>query len=198
MALPINIKELINGKTVEWERIEFRKGWNPERTIKKSLEKNGSPKAVFETDDERNYFKTSFKIHSEFNLDVKSVQVSVQVTIYANFFLISNLDDVLINLDTFGEQVSVQVKEQVMEQVELTKINKLLNILKTCISPQSRKNILNLLNLTNHPKNYKNNIVPLLDNGILEMTLPDKPNSPNQKYMITEKGKLLLEVIGKN
>ncbi len=34
MALPINIKELITGKTVETERIEFRKGWDPERTIK--------------------------------------------------------------------------------------------------------------------------------------------------------------------
>jgi len=34
MALPVNIEELINGKTVEWERIEFRKGWNPERTIR--------------------------------------------------------------------------------------------------------------------------------------------------------------------
>jgi len=34
MALPINIDDLINGKTVEWERIEFKKGWNPEPTIK--------------------------------------------------------------------------------------------------------------------------------------------------------------------
>ncbi|HHE64414.1 MAG TPA: hypothetical protein ENL09_00135, partial [Bacteroidetes bacterium] len=34
MALPVNIEELLNGKTVEWERIEFRKGWNPERTIR--------------------------------------------------------------------------------------------------------------------------------------------------------------------
>lgn len=30
MALPININELINGSTVEWERIEFKEGWNPE------------------------------------------------------------------------------------------------------------------------------------------------------------------------
>jgi ATP-dependent DNA helicase RecG len=29
MSLPVNIKELINGLTVEWERIEFKKGWNP-------------------------------------------------------------------------------------------------------------------------------------------------------------------------
>ncbi|TFH43931.1 MAG: AAA family ATPase [ANME-2 cluster archaeon] len=29
MGLPVNIEELINGRTVEWERIEFKKGWNP-------------------------------------------------------------------------------------------------------------------------------------------------------------------------
>ena len=28
MALPINIDQLINGQTVEWERIEFKEGWN--------------------------------------------------------------------------------------------------------------------------------------------------------------------------
>ena len=30
MSLPINIDELLNGHTVEWERIECKKGWNPE------------------------------------------------------------------------------------------------------------------------------------------------------------------------
>ena len=34
MALPINIDDLINGKTVEWERIEFKKGWNPIEVLK--------------------------------------------------------------------------------------------------------------------------------------------------------------------
>ncbi len=28
MPLPINIDDLINGTTVEWERIEFKEGWN--------------------------------------------------------------------------------------------------------------------------------------------------------------------------
>ena len=28
-ALAVNIRELINGGTVEWERLEFKKGWNP-------------------------------------------------------------------------------------------------------------------------------------------------------------------------
>jgi len=30
MALPINITDLIHGSTVEWERMEFKEGWNPE------------------------------------------------------------------------------------------------------------------------------------------------------------------------
>lgn len=33
MALPININELLNGHTVEWDRIELKKGWNPEDII---------------------------------------------------------------------------------------------------------------------------------------------------------------------
>ncbi len=33
MALPINIKELVHGKVVEWERLEFKAGWNPEQIL---------------------------------------------------------------------------------------------------------------------------------------------------------------------
>src|SRR5690606_6592327 len=34
MALPINIEELVHGNTIEWERLEFKKGWNPEVVIR--------------------------------------------------------------------------------------------------------------------------------------------------------------------
>ncbi|MCE1168958.1 MAG: ATP-binding protein, partial [Sphingobacteriia bacterium] len=34
MALPINIDDLINSRTVESVRIEFKKGWNPEEIIR--------------------------------------------------------------------------------------------------------------------------------------------------------------------
>lgn len=33
MALPININDLITGQTVEWDRIEFKEGWNPESIL---------------------------------------------------------------------------------------------------------------------------------------------------------------------
>lgn len=31
--LPININDLINARTVEWERLEFKEGWNPEDVL---------------------------------------------------------------------------------------------------------------------------------------------------------------------
>ena len=33
MALPINIEDLVHGNTIEWERLEFKQGWNPEDVI---------------------------------------------------------------------------------------------------------------------------------------------------------------------
>ncbi|MHB8266503.1 MAG: AlbA family DNA-binding domain-containing protein, partial [Acidithiobacillus ferrivorans] len=33
MSLPININDLLNGKPVEWERLEFKAGWNPEAVL---------------------------------------------------------------------------------------------------------------------------------------------------------------------
>ncbi|MBX3252898.1 MAG: putative DNA binding domain-containing protein [Chitinophagaceae bacterium] len=33
MSLPVNIEQILNGQTVEWERIECKQGWNPEDVI---------------------------------------------------------------------------------------------------------------------------------------------------------------------
>ena len=34
MAIPISIEKLLEGNTVEWARIEFKEGWNPDTTLK--------------------------------------------------------------------------------------------------------------------------------------------------------------------
>lgn len=34
MPLPINIQELFTGRVVEWERLEFKEGWNPEEVVR--------------------------------------------------------------------------------------------------------------------------------------------------------------------
>ena len=53
--------------------------------------------------------------------------------------------------------------------------------------------ILSFLELDNQTKNFNTHIKPLIENGIIELTIPDKPNSQLQKYRLTEKGKKLLK-----
>ncbi len=40
-------------------------------------------------------------------------------------------------------------------------------------------------------------INPALNDGLIEMTIPDKPRSSRQKYRLTEKGREMLEALEK-
>ena len=76
--------------------------------------------------------------------------------------------------------VDDQVNDQVNDQV--------ISILRFCSTPKSRGEILKNLGYKNHFDNYKRHIKPVLDNNLIEMTIPDKPKSKNQKYRLTIKG----------
>ena len=45
------------------------------------------------------------------------------------------------------------------------------------------------LNLKHRPTFLYSYIQPALEQGFIEMTIPDKPKSSKQKYRLTEKGK---------
>ncbi|KAA6329875.1 hypothetical protein EZS27_021354 [termite gut metagenome] len=62
-------------------------------------------------------------------------------------------------------------------------------ILAFAVMAKSRKEIMDLIGLSTHSDNYERYMLPLLKKGLLAMTLPDKPNSKNQKYITTEQGK---------
>jgi len=62
-----------------------------------------------------------------------------------------------------------------------------LKILKNCKNESSAIELMKILNRTNKSK-FKNTIIyPLVENGFLELTNPDKPKSPTQKYRLTSK-----------
>ncbi len=95
MKLPINIEELLGGKAVENDRIEYKTGWNPDAiyrsicafandfdetgipTIQDELKANGSPKATIETDEERTYFLIDIPCHPEFLEETLLVDTNV-------------------------------------------------------------------------------------------------------------------------
>ena len=62
-----------------------------------------------------------------------------------------------------------------------------LKILKNCKNESSAIELMQILNRTNRSK-FKNVIInPLVENGFLELSNPDKPKSPTQKYRLTSK-----------
>ena len=62
-----------------------------------------------------------------------------------------------------------------------------LKILKNCKNKSSAIELMKILNRTNKSK-FKNTIInPLVENAFFELTNPDKPKSPTQKYRLTSK-----------
>ena len=62
-----------------------------------------------------------------------------------------------------------------------------LKILKNCKNESSAIELMEIIKRTNKSK-FKNTIInPLVENGFLELTNPDKPKSPAQKYRLTNK-----------
>ena len=67
MRLPINIEELLGGRAVEGDRIEYKTGWNPDAIYRSVCAfANGSPRAIIETDEERTYFLIDIPCHPYF------------------------------------------------------------------------------------------------------------------------------------
>ena len=116
-------------------------------TILKAMEKNGSPKAIFETDDERQSLLVTIPVHQSFSNTAYTADVSIQNTLL---------------------------------------------ILEACLIPKSRSEIFALLNMSNQSKNFTKHVSPMIGLGLLELTIPDKPNSKLQKYITTEEGKKVL------
>ncbi|MBN2570500.1 MAG: putative DNA binding domain-containing protein [Ignavibacteriales bacterium] len=167
-------------------------------TILNELNKNQSPPPVFDTDDERTYFKCTLFISKYFGNIPENIQITLQVREQVNFFVINNLDEILLTYSIYGEQVREQVISQLYSIIDDNKINNFINVLTMCLIPKKREEILKVFGITNLFKNYESHILVMIDNELLERTIPDKPKSPKQKYRTTDKGKKLLNLLTNN
>ena len=92
------------------------------------------------------------------------------------------------------KQPSKQVGEQVTEQVP-EQVRRLLNGLKE--SPCGTQEIMEHLRLRHRPTFLYEYLKPAMELQLVEMTQPESPRSPTQKYRLTEKGKQRLVFEGK-
>ena len=61
-------------------------------------------------------------------------------------------------------------------------------VLDFCRKPRNAREIMDRIGISYHSKNMKIYVKDLVLGGYLRLTIPDKPNSPAQKYVTTDDG----------
>ena len=65
----------------------------------------------------------------------------------------------------------------------------MIRLLENTSSAADLRSVMGMNNATKFKNNYLN---PLIELGVVEMTQPDSPKSPTQRYRLTEAGRELL------
>lgn len=68
-----------------------------------------------------------------------------------------------------------------------------LDVLTAAFKPKTKAELLTAIGLGVYNKNFSTHVVPLITMGYLELTLPDKPTSPKQKYVLSDAGVRFLQ-----
>ena len=140
-----------------------------------AMRHNGSPDPIFETDENRTWFQVKLPIHPAFADMVENP--------------IANPSDDSIT-SQLGTLVSSLVSNLVSSESIYQDFAKILLFIGN--GAFKRDNILRHIGLTNQTYNYQNYIEPLEKAGLIEKTLPDKPQSPKQRYILSAQGKSLI------
>ena len=80
------------------------------------------------------------------------------------------LDDVMTQVNTL---VSDQVSDQASDQV----------LLEFCKEEKTITEMMDYVGMKHRTYFRNNTLKPLIEQNLLTLTIPDKPNSPNQKYI---------------
>ncbi len=106
---------------------------------------------------------------TEYYQALREADKSATATVFIEFMLDAILQALL----------EIHSSEQVSERVRTV-----LRALQD--GPKGKQELLAILGLSNAYMNHKRNLVPILERGLIEMTIPDKPRSRLQKYRLTE------------
>lgn len=157
--------------------------------IYSSMEENGSPAPVFETDNDKSYFLCTLPVHpltKSFSVSHRELRRNTDIDLNIN-----SLEELNEYLRSGGELSWDEVGSKL--RMELEELN--LKILNFCQLPKSRTEILEHIGLFNNTRNFNNYVKPLIDMKWIAQTHPDKPTSKIQQYYTTELGKKLLRAV---
>lgn len=157
--------------------------------IHSSMEENGSPPPVFETDENNAYFLCILPVHplTESILGSQDGRRRGE----DNVFNINDLTDINPYLSLPVFQLRDEDRNAIKDRVSTS----IIKVLQYCKKPKSSDEIFEELGLYKNTKNHNHHIKPLIEIDWLNLTLPNKPTSKNQQYYTTDLGKKLLEII---
>ncbi|MCE7898078.1 AAA family ATPase [Candidatus Microgenomates bacterium] len=141
--------------------------------IIREMSKNGSPKPIFDTDDDLSYFTTTLPIHPQWL--VRSIEKGAYDRDY----------------DARGKSVNAHKGDE--KGAYDRAYDHSLKILNYCLRPKKKSEIMVMLNLYINNKNFIRHVQPLIDQKYLALTIPDKPRSKYQQYRTTPAGQSYLK-----
>lgn len=131
-------------------------------TIQAALAKNGNPRAVIVTDEDR----TSFRLDIFNALNVSRPQNNTHVALMQHIF-----------------QRAIILGKTTPKMPTEERMLLMIRVLQMAVEPVSMGDITDVLNGASRITVRRTIINPLLEVGLLEMTLPNNPNSKMQKYI---------------
>jgi ATP-dependent DNA helicase RecG len=136
-------------------------------TIQKKLRENGSPKATIETDDSRSYFLIDIPARKDFVQDADKIRES----------------DI--------ERIKLNVSKMCPRCVQDMSMNEL-GLLAICLlraqEEISAQDMLNGIDRVSFKQKRRKYLDKVLEMGAISMTIPDKPTSKKQRYILSEIG----------
>ncbi|MFZ4617477.1 MAG: Fic family protein, partial [Rectinemataceae bacterium] len=161
--------------------------------VKAALLQNGSPEALFETDEDRTWFSVVLKPHPTFqNEDTTERSSSAPLPVLRDAIRDLVFARPIEAANQATAQATAQVTVQAADEELLEQFENILRLLTD--NALAKQAIFSMLEVSNHRFNFNRFILPLINAGLVCQTLPDKPHSPLQRYALTEKATALFQV----
>lgn len=179
-------------------------------TIQNELRRNGSGRARLRTDECRTFFLIDIPCHPDFveqevnrgedkmNLQmIREVMLRIMSQLVPSLYQVDSfiepsdnqhLNKFLANIRTKSENECLKAMES---WADIRILDKVVKVINTLYIETSLKDLQGLSNIANRTRFKKQIIDPMIFLGIVEMTVPDKPNSRYQLYRLSKIGKEL-------
>ena len=149
--------------------------------IFRAMRQNGSPEPIFESDEDRTWFRVRLPVHE------RALRAATEHdTIH---------DKSLKYKEKTQDTLQDTPQDTIHDTIHVTEhVERLISILT---EEMNRPQLQVILGISNRPHFVEAYLGPALKAGLIEMTLPDKPKSRKQRYRRTARGEAFAEQINR-